>query len=96
MLLKKTSFKSCFSEACAIELDDKVIVTGGVKNSLTVSVYNTVGWVEDLPKMQQGRFDHGCGHFINSNNEMGWFEIKDIEYFYFTLGVPCGWRQFRR
>jgi len=58
------------NEACAIELDDKVIVTGGVKNSLTVSVYNTAGWVEDLPNMQQGRFDHGCGHFINSNNEM--------------------------
>ena len=68
MLIKKTPFKSCFSEACAIELDDKVIVTGGVHNSLTVSVYNSAGWVEDLPNMQQGRFDHGCGHFINGNN----------------------------
>ena len=95
-MIKKTPFKSCFSEACAIELDDKVIVTGGVHNSLTVSVYNSAGWVEDLPNMQQGRFDHGCGHFINGNNEMEWFDTADIEYFYFTLGVSSSWRQFRR
>ena len=92
MLLKKTPFKSLFSEACAIELDDKVIVTGGVKNSLTVSVYNTAGWVEDLPKMQQGRFDHGCGHFINSNNVMGWCDFENIEHSYMISGISSSYR----
>ena len=38
---------------------------------LLTNDHDTAGWVEDLPNMQQGRFDHGCGHFINSNNEMG-------------------------
>ena len=50
-------------------------MTGGLHTSNTVSVYNTAGWVEDLPDMQQGRYDHGCGHYINSNNDMGWFDL---------------------
>ena len=35
-----------------------------------VSVYNINGWMEDLPSMQDKRASHGCGHYINNNNQM--------------------------
>ena len=35
-----------------------------------VTVYNTNGWVEDLPSLITGRFDHGCGHFVNNENKL--------------------------
>ena len=41
-----------------------------VKDSSLVSVYNVDGWVEDLPKLNMGRYYHGCGHYINSANKM--------------------------
>ena len=36
----------------------------------TVSVYSTQGWIEDLPDLLTGRQSHGCGQFVNSDNEM--------------------------
>ena len=35
-----------------------------------VSVYNSGGWVEDLPGLNTGRHGHGCGHFVNTDNEV--------------------------
>ena len=65
------------SNACTIELTDQVIVTGGHKYagnpnnaSDRVTVYNEQGWVEDLPSLITGRFDHGCGHFVNNENKL--------------------------
>ena len=58
--------------ACAIELEEKVIFTGGAGNSRAVKVYNNEGMIknETLPSFKQGRKDHGCGYFINSDNIM--------------------------
>lgn len=66
------------SDACPIEFEDKVIMTGGgdiysyEENPVVnrVSVYNINGWMEDLPSMHDKRASHGCGHYINNNNQM--------------------------
>ena len=59
-----------FREACSIQLDDKFIVTGGQYNMTTVSVYDIGGWVEDLPDLNDGRCNHGCGHYVDNNNDI--------------------------
>ena len=69
-----------FSGACTIELNDKVVVTGGVSTGnyfsedyyvrRLVSVYNIGGWLEDLPDLNIGREQHGCGHYVDNNNNM--------------------------
>lgn len=56
--------------SCAIELRSKVIITGGVRCSDKVSVYNLQGWQEDLPDLKEGRWNHGCAHYITSDNMM--------------------------
>ena len=35
-----------------------------------MTVYNSEGWVEDLPSLNPGRNSHGCGHFINTDNQV--------------------------
>ena len=35
-----------------------------------VSVYSSLGWLEDLPDLLQGRDSHGCGHYVNDGNKM--------------------------
>ena len=62
----------CIRDACTIQFDDKVVVTGGtLENSRRVSVYNIDGWVEDLPDLNEGRSGwHGCGHYVDSNNDI--------------------------
>ena len=61
-------------ESCSIEFDDKVVITGGRKSggegTSKVSVYDVYGFVQYLPDLIVGRKQHGCGHYINSNNEM--------------------------
>ena len=59
-----------FSFACSIELDDKVIVTGGEETKTRVDVYTMEGWSMELPDLTTGRWDHGCGHYINTNDKM--------------------------
>ena len=59
--------------ACSIQLEDKVILTGGVHDSSAmtkVTVYNSGGFVEDKPPLNTGRYYHGCGHYVNSDNKM--------------------------
>ena len=51
-------------------MEDKVIVTGGVPTttmSRKVVEYNAHGWVKDLPNMNEKRYYHGCGHYVNKN-----------------------------
>ena len=62
-----------FSGACGIELEDTVIMTGGVidsKERTTVSIYDKDGWVRDLPNLQTVRKKHGCGHYIDDSNNL--------------------------
>ena len=48
-------------------------MNGGYTNYFTraeVSVYNSGGWVEDLPGLNTARYSHGCGHFVNTDNQV--------------------------
>ena len=35
----------------------------------TVSRYDTAGFVEDLPALNEGRYDHGCGAYTGDTGE---------------------------
>jgi len=59
--------------ACSIadHTTNTVIITGGESTLRTVSRYGTSGHLEDLPPLNQGRFWHGCGAYIdNSGNQV--------------------------
>ena len=51
-------------------MEETVILTGGMSTKITVIVYNTEGWVADWPRLNTGRFNHGCGHFVNTDNKV--------------------------
>jgi len=53
--------------SCSIELPEMFILTGGVNTPSTVSRYSTTGWIEDLPGLNKGRYQHGCGYFYNDD-----------------------------
>ena len=55
--------------ACSIELEDLVILTGGI-DVTKVTVYNSEGFLMDLPNLNHGRTSHGCGHFVNTDNKV--------------------------
>ena len=70
-----------FSYACAIEMKEMVVVTGGkygVVNdwgvggeiSGKVDVYNENGRKEQFPDLRTPRAGHGCAHFVNSQNRV--------------------------
>jgi len=48
------------------------------------SVYNMDGWVQDLPDLNQGRYKHGCGHYVDNDNNLvylvtgGWSGVIDL------------------
>ena len=47
-------------------MSEEVIVTGGSETLALVTVYNEQGFVTELPNLNIGRSEHGCGHFVNS------------------------------
>ena len=47
-----------------------MVITGGSNTMSTTSMYSIDGWVEDLPDLLTGRYDHGCGHYINNEDKM--------------------------
>ena len=67
-----------FSEACAIELQDRVVVTGGRSGSsdyygnynsiARVQEYTLSGPQEQLPDLQTPRLDHACAHYLDSQD----------------------------
>ena len=61
-----------FRHACSIDVKEteKVILTGGRYTKTKVTVYNTEGFVEDWPELKTGRYTHGCGHFVNTDNKV--------------------------
>ena len=64
------TYCSNFRRACAIELADQVVITGGnFPSASQATVYGDGGWVADLPTLNTGRYDHACGHFVNTDNQ---------------------------
>jgi len=50
--------------ACTIDLIDSVIITGGLYDIDGVHQYNLQGLVKSLPKLNNGRMQHGCGSYM--------------------------------
>ena len=69
-----------YREACAIQLEDTVIVTGGVHSYTRVQEYNLQGSVARLPDLNTGRFNHACGHYTH-NGQL----VSSIVTFLMTL-----------
>ena len=60
--------------ACAIPIENFLIVTGGGYAKKTVTKYDEHGPMdEDLPLLNHGRHGHACG-FFHSNNELVLFK----------------------
>jgi len=62
--------KRMIDRGCGIEDEGSLIITGGGNNgrgnpiaSKLVDRYDSQGFVENLPEMNQERTDHGCGFF---------------------------------
>ena len=83
-----------FSEACSIELDDQLIVTGGVYYPTRVDVYTMDGWIMELPHLIDGRLRHGCGHYVNTDNKMVNCELycRSLLLIFLFSGSSCHWR----
>ena len=69
------NFEYCLylSLACTIKLQEEVIITGGGTGSQTsnrVEVYNTDGWVREMPKLNTARSYHACGHYTNADDKI--------------------------
>ena len=61
------------SRACAIELQDTVVVTGGriyPDSIATVQVYNISGPQEQLPDLLTPRQSHACANYMDSENRV--------------------------
>ena len=63
------------SQQCAIPDTDSVVITGGGNERQTVSRYNVLGWQEDLPPLNQGRYDHACAAYISDGRRVRNYEI---------------------
>ena len=57
-----------FSGACAIEFQDRVVVTGGWYAIATVQEYTLSGPQEQLYSLQTPRYDHACAHYLDSQD----------------------------
>ena len=67
----------CISTSCAIQLEDRVVITGGTDNNgiygdplRRVTSYNYDGFLADLPELLESRIQHGCSHYLNNENQL--------------------------
>ena len=63
-----------FRDECGIELEDRVVVTGGriyPNNLATVQVYTLSGpQYPQLPDLQTPRYAHACAHYLDSQDRV--------------------------
>ena len=45
-------------------------MTGGIDISTTVSIYDMNGWIQDLPSLNTGRYQHACGRYKSQTGDM--------------------------
>ena len=57
------------NDACAIEMEEYVVVAGGTE-SKTVLKFNQDGYVEALPAMNGKHTGPACGHYYNALDEL--------------------------
>ena len=70
------TFEIPFTNACGISLVETVVLTGGTDGQFSngfspqAVVYNTSGFVEQLPDLMLPRKNHACGNYVDSNNQL--------------------------
>ena len=70
------TFEIAFTNACGISLVETVVLTGGTDGQFSngfspqAEVYNTSGFVEQLPDLVTPRKNHACGSYVDSNNQL--------------------------
>ena len=64
-----------FSEACSIEEEETVTITGGRYSETRVTQYQVDGTSQSLPNLNNGRFVHACGYYTNSDGSIVWFAL---------------------
>ena len=67
MMCLVTSINIYYRAPCAISDGDSVLLTGGEFSNQTVSRYDATGYVGDLPRLNVGRYDHGCGAYLRQD-----------------------------
>ena len=77
-------------ESCAIQLEESVIITGGVDSGggypySRVQQYSLAGSMGRLPDLNTGRQRHACGKYIQ-NGEVVSSNIKSI-----VIVIMCLW-----
>ena len=66
--MSEMSLIECFSDACAINMGDSVILTGGVfawYSQTKVTELRMDGSYTKLPELNQGRYSHGCASYLD-------------------------------
>jgi len=66
--------------ACAIAEETTVIITGGADTRNTVSRYGSSGHIEDLPSLNQGRWNHGCGSYTDNTGDQVFLVAGGYDY----------------
>jgi len=51
-------------DACGVSVEDTYILTGGYHSRQHVTMYNLTGNFWELPQLNTGRWNHGCGSYI--------------------------------
>ena len=70
------TFEIPLTKACGISQVETVVLTGGTDGivgsgfSPQAVVYNTSGFVEQLPDLVTPRKNHACGSYVDSNNQL--------------------------
>ena len=55
--------------ACGIEMDDKIVVTGGYNSEEKVAEFTEAGAVSYLRNLKTGRYWHACSKFVNDDGD---------------------------
>ena len=83
--------KLFFSSGCAIEDLDRnsLMITGGCCGSghsglARVTMFDRAGNSVDLPLLNTGRTNHGCGKYLNDRNE----QVYQMNNYFHWIG-PC-------
>ena len=90
-----------YRKACAIQLTDTVILTGGESSFSRVQEYNLQGSVARLPDLNTGRYSHACGHYthngqmvstqFSTHKSINQIIFKPKYYNILSAGVDCQW-----
>ena len=62
-----THINTYYRKACAIPDGENVLLTGGYYSRQRVSRYDAAGYVAELPGLNIGRYDPGCGVFLRQD-----------------------------